>query len=243
MNVQQYQAWETGPPAMQTYRELALELSPTRLLTCSDADRAQVARVVGRPVSAAQVRDAVQAAATQGAAEGRAVARALRPPRSAQTVQTFASVFNVPPTFVPNWRPATGVRWRDLGELVAIRLEAAASILVGGHMRFYCWGSAAHCSECPGPPTYRACSSYRGSYRICLGQPWWEWWRDGQRGFMASTLLHEALHIYFRLEHHKATIGRPSVSNMYCYDTLVALMSGRAPKPGDRERCAHGRTP
>ena len=60
---------------------------------------------------------------------------------------------------------------------------------------------------------------------------------------MASTLLHEALHIYFRLEHHKATIGRPSVSNMYCYDTLVALMSGRAPKPDDADRCAQGRTP
>jgi hypothetical protein len=198
---------------------------------------------VGRPVSAADVRNAVQAAATQGASDARAAARALRAPRSPQTVQTFTNVFNVPPTFVPDWRPAARVRWRDLGELVAIRLEAAAGILVGGHMRFFCWGSAAHCPECPGAPTYRACSSYRGSYRICLGQEWWEWWRDGQRGFMASTLLHEALHIYFRLEHHKATVGRPSVNNMYCYDTLVALLNGRAPKPDDRERCGRGRTP
>jgi hypothetical protein len=54
---------------------------------------------------------------------------------------------------------------------------------------------------------------------------------------MASTLLHEALHIYFRLEHHRATIGRPSVNNVYCYDTLVALLNRRAPKPCDRENC------
>ena len=65
--------------------------------------------------------------------------------------------------------------------------------------------------------------------------------RDVKRGFMASTLLHEALHVYFRLEHHKAAVGRPSVNNVYCYDTLVALLIGRTPKPDDRENCARGR--
>jgi hypothetical protein len=60
---------------------------------------------------------------------------------------------------------------------------------------------------------------------------------------MASTLLHEALHVYFVLEHHKAAIGRPSVNNVYCYDTLVALQHGRAPKPGDRDKCRLGRRP
>jgi hypothetical protein len=60
---------------------------------------------------------------------------------------------------------------------------------------------------------------------------------------MASTLLHEGLHVYFRLQHGKATIGRPSVSNVYCYDALVALYHRRAPKPGDREKCRHGRQP
>ena len=60
---------------------------------------------------------------------------------------------------------------------------------------------------------------------------------------MASTLLHEALHVYFVLEHHKAAIGRPSVNNVYCYDTLVALQHRRAPKPGDRDKCRLGRRP
>jgi hypothetical protein len=228
------------PPEAHAEREL----SATRLLSCSDPERARVAAVLGRPVSAAEIRAAVHAAATRGAREGRATARALRAtPRTARTSQLFQSVFSVPPTFVPAWRPANA-SWRDLGDLVALRLERAAGILLGGHVRFFCWGSATHCPECTGDPTsYRACSSYRGGYHICIGQPWWRWLQQGRHGFMASTLLHEALHVYFVLEHHKAAVGRPSVNNVYCYDTLVALQHGRAPKPGDRDKCRLGRRP
>ena len=93
---------------------------------------------------------------------------------------------------MPAWRPVNA-SWRDLGGLVALRLERAAAILVGGHVRFFCWGSAAHCRECTGDPTsYRAWSSHRGRYHN---------------------------------------------------DTLVALQHGRAPKPGDREKCRLGRRP
>ena len=56
-------------------------------------------------------------------------------------------------------------------------------------------------------------------------------------GWMASTLLHEALHIHFVLSHRTVTMGRPSVNNMYCYDTLVARFHGRMPKPGDEDGC------
>jgi hypothetical protein len=224
--------------------ELERQLSPTRLLSCSPPERARVAAVVGRPVSAGEVRRAVGGAVAQATREARATARLLRMrPRSARTTQVFRAVFNVPPTFVPRWRPANAT-WRDLGDLVALRLERAAGILTGGHMRLFCWGSVAHCPECTQPPTaYRACSSYRGRYHICIGQEWWRWFRQRRRGFMASTLLHEALHIYFRLEHHRAAIGRPSVNNVHCYDTLVALLHRRAPKPGDRDRCRLGRRP
>jgi hypothetical protein len=224
--------------------ELERQLSPTRLFSCTDAERSQVRAVVGRPVTSLQLRTAVRTAIAQAVREARASARALRArPRTAHTTQAFRSVFNVPPTFTPSWRPANA-SWRDHGDLVALRLERAANILTGGHMRFFCWGSVAHCPECTRPPTtYRACSSYRGRYHICLGSEWWRWWRVGRRGFMASTLLHEALHIYFRLEHHRAAIGRPSVNNVYCYDTLVALLHRRAPKPGDRDNCRRGRVP
>lgn len=225
-------------PELEWEQELERQLSPTREFSCTNAERVHVQGVVGRPVTHAELRRAVTSAVVQAQGEARAAASALRTrPRSTRTSQVFRDVFNVPPTFVPAWRPADA-SWRDLGELVALRLERASRILAGGHMHFFCWGSVARCPECTDPPTkYRACSSYRGRYHICIGSHWWEWFRDGRRGFMASTLLHEALHIYFRLEHHRATIGRPSVNNVYCYDTLVALLNRRAPKPCDRENC------
>ena len=210
--------------------------------SCTNAERAQVQAVLGRVVTVAELRRAVGTAVAQAQRDAMTASRALRArPRSVRTSRIFRSIFNVPPTFVPAWRPGNA-SWRDLGELVALRIENGSRILGGGYMHFFCWGSAAHCPECTEPPaSYRACSSYQGRHHICLGREWWEWYRDGHRGFMASTLLHEAMHIYFRLEHHKATVGRPSVNNMYCYDTLVAILNGRTPKPGDRDKCARGR--
>ena len=229
---------QRGPVRMD---ESEAELSPTRLFSCTAPELARVTAAVGRNVTAAEARRAVGGAMSLARREATAVARALRAPvRSSATTRAFRSVFNVPPTFVPNWRPANAT-WRDLGDLVAIRIDNAARILVGGHMRVFCWGSAARCPECTRLPTkYVACSSYRGRYHICLGQKWWQWYRDGQRGFIASTLMHESLHIYFRLEHQKATVGRPSASNIFCYETLIALMMGRSLKPGLRDRCRTG---
>jgi hypothetical protein len=227
-------------------RELELGTHLAQPLTsgfsCTNAERAQVRTVLGRAVTVAELRRAVGTAVVQAQHDARAASRALRArPRSVRTSRIFRSIFNVPPTFVPAWRPRNA-SWPDLGALVALRIENGSRILGGGYMHFFCWGSAARCPECNEPPSsYRACSSYRGRHHICLGREWWKWYRDGHGGFMASTLLHEAMHIYFRLEHHKATVGRPSVNNMYCYDILVAILSGRAPKPGDRNKCARGR--
>ncbi len=210
--------------------------------SCTNAERAQVQAVLGRAVTVAELRRAVGTAVAQAQRDAMAASRALRArPRSVRTSRIFRSIFNVPPTFVPAWRPGNA-SWPDLGALVALRIDNGSRILGGGYMHFFCWGSAAHCPECTEPPSsYRACSSYRGRHHICLGREWWEWYRDGHGDFMASTLLHEAMHIYFRLEHHKATVGRPSVNNMYCYDTIVAILNGRTPKPGDRNKCARGR--
>ena len=230
---------------LELEEELEAQLSPTRLFSCSAPERARVAAVVGRPgVTVAQLGNIVSGAIAQARADGGRAIRLLRArPRSARTTAAFRGVFNVPPTFVPAWRTPNS-RWRDLGELVALRLERASAILGGGHLRLFCVGAPGHCSECPDPWTgYTACSSYRGSYRICLGWQWWRWHREGRRWFMAGTMLHEGLHIYFRLEHHRATIGRPSVNNVYCYPLLVGRLNGRPDKPLDRDECRAGRRP
>ena len=225
-------------------KEYEQELSPTRLFSCTGAELAQVRAVVGRDLSAAEARAALDAAVHQARREATAAARALRShPRSAKTTSTFRGVFNVPPTFVPDWRPADA-RWHDLGELVGIRIDNAARILAGGYMRYFCWGSAAHCPQCQeSPPSYRACSSSENRYHICLGEEWWQWHRARRRGHMASTLLHEAFHIYFSYEHVPADrrrVRRPTVGSIYCYDVLVARLHGCSPKPKDEERCKEG---
>jgi hypothetical protein len=219
------------------------QLSPTRLFTCSDADRTRVNGVLGRTATNAQLRNAVAGAITLARADaGRAIRLLRARPRTARTTATYRGVFNVPPTFVPDWRPSNA-RWRDHGELVALRLERAAAILGGGHMHLFCAGTTAHCPECTGAWTsYSACSSYRGRYLICLGSNWWLWHRQGRRSFMAGTMLHEALHVYFKLEHHRAAVGRPSANNVHCYPLLVGRLNGRPDKPLDVRMCRRGRT-
>jgi hypothetical protein len=238
-------------PALAAHAEGELEslLSPTRLFACSQGDRNAIAGVVGRAVTNAQVRSAINAAIRQATGEARAVARALRQrPREKRTTILFRRVFNVPPTFVPTWRTANS-SWRDLGELVALRLERAAGNLDSGYTRYFCLGCDATDRACTTPHHPVAADRHR----LWLGRGWWRWWRDSRtgtaadrrrlRGWMASTLLHEALHIHFVLSHHTTRVGRPSISNIYCYDTLVAIFHRREPKPEDAIRCKTGYRP
>jgi hypothetical protein len=98
-------------------------------------------------------------------------------PRAARTRNLFCEAFGTTPEFVPAWRPANA-KWIDRGDLVAIRLYDAAKILDGWWIHYYCWGDPRHCLECTRqPPTYFACSSFKGRYVICLGQAFWKAWQ------------------------------------------------------------------
>lgn len=132
--------------------ELEAQISPTRLFSCSAPERARVAAVVGRPgVTVAQLGNIVSGAIAQARADaGRAIRLLRARPRSARTTAAFRGVFNVPPTFVPAWRTPNS-RWRDLGELVALRLERASAILGGGHLRLFCVGAPRALLRVPGP--------------------------------------------------------------------------------------------
>ena len=199
---------------------------PVRSFGCTDAELAEVRKVVGRPVSAAAVRGAVAAAAGRAVTLARVAAAALEvSPRSTRVRTIFCESFGVAPEFVPLWRatlPGT-VRWRDLGELVAIRLRSAAGILDGGFIRYFCWGSPAECRrECSDPSGYFACSSFQGRYIICLGRHFWLAFRDGDTATLASTLLHEALHIYYRRT--VSDVGRSGNAN--CSERFVIRFHG-----------------
>ena len=214
-------------PAARTRRRV-------RHFTCDAADIAQIEDWLQMSIPVAALRSGLETALARSVPQALRAAHALRAsPRSARTKQLFREAFGVAPETIPRWRTARAT-WRDLGELVAIRLARAAEILNGMSIQYFCRGSQAHCSECTDPPTaYRACSSYRGHYLLCLGQQFWLWWRDQNYNSMASTLLHEALHIYFS----RTVAHERRFNNANCYQLFVSRFNGIAPSQCVRERC------
>ena len=213
---------------------LAAPAARVRFFTCSSAERRQVERVAGRSVTEAELKTAVQAAAERAVEWTSKAAQALQQsPRVERTRQLFFEAFATNPETVPGWRPA-GASWNDLGGLIAIRLSRAAKIIEGGWIKYFCWGSQAHCPECTRNPTrYIACSSFRGRYLICLGEHFWKMWRDGNTVGMASNFLHEALHIYFgRTVGHSGSIGNAS-----CYQRFVHRFNNLPLEPFRAQRC------
>ncbi|HEY0078669.1 MAG TPA: hypothetical protein VGB73_08485 [Pyrinomonadaceae bacterium] len=201
-----------------------------RSLACSPTDLSTVQGIVGRPVTVDDIRAAIERAVERGVSSAQNAARALRQsPRQANTLRAFQEAFGVTPETVPRWRNSSD-RWKDLGELVAQRLESAARILGGGSIRYYCW-------TCPypgwNPRTMRAGAPSNGRYEICLGQPFFESWRDRMYSLMAGSLLHEALHIYFpRTVEHEKRVG-----NSHCFQVFVALYNRHPLYRCKREQC------
>jgi hypothetical protein len=205
-----------------------------RTFTCSAADSTNVETVLGRAPLAGELQAAVERAAKLAVQLGTDGASALRAsPRTAATNRFFQEAFSVSPDFVPPRRPA-GATWRDLGELVAIRLSNAVRILEGGFIRYFCWGNPTHCPECPDdPPGYFACSSFGIRYVICIGTAFWRVYAAGDFDTMASTLLHEALHIYFGTT--VTDDGRTGNAN--CYERFVIRLAGRFLHPATAANC------
>ena len=110
---------------------------------------------------------------------------------------------------------------RDFGDLIATRLESAAKIIDGGWIKYNCFESTAHCPECT--PSYWACSSFKGKYIICLGRDFWKAWSLRDFDGMATTLIHEALHIYFG----RAVTDSGSSGNANCYERFLLAANGR----------------
>lgn len=196
--------------------------NPVRHFTCSDDDRKKIEQVVGKPVSMEELRAAVGTAVGKAVSlTSKAILDLEKSPRSAKTNTLFREIFGTFPEFVPKWR-ASGASWKDRGELVALRLKRAAGILATGQIQYYCWG-------CPGgdraPTTYEACNYPIGKYIIGFGKGFWENLKNpAAYYYMAMTLLHETLHIYYSsiiLSNHEGTYG-----NANCYQRFVSEMNG-----------------
>jgi hypothetical protein len=206
-----------------------------RFFVCNSADRANINNAISMSVIPGALRSAVDTASDKAAAWAyNAVALLRMSPRSADTRSAFRDAFGANPEWVPPWFATLGARWIDFGDLIAQRLQRGADILSEGWIQYYCWGSPTRCPECTNPPsTYYACSSYLGRYLICLGRHFWELWAARNTGDMATTLLHEALHIYFRT----TVAHRGRQGNAACYEKFIYEINGHPIHPETAAAC------
>jgi hypothetical protein len=208
--------------------------------TCMPIEQALVATTLGKAFPVAALREVVNSSAARAVMLAGTAASSLDiANRTAASRMAFCSSFGVLPDFVPAWRATLPGRmnWRDLGELIAIRLRKAAGILNGGCIRYFCWGNRVYCPDCTDPPQkYVACSSWKGRYGICIGPSFWKRWLARNETSNDLTLLHECLHIVFQrfvgdkfYDKQQTVLNRP-IANAYCYTKFVACIN-RLPVP------------
>jgi len=193
---------------------------------CSATEQSAIEQALQMSVAPGALRKALEDAATEAIAAIRHASGTLQvSPRSDRTRRLFKEAFGTTPEFVPTWRTKSA-KWIDRGDLVAMRLNAVARLLSSGWIRYFCWGDPTRCPECSSkPPNYFACSSWGKRYVICLGRAFWNAWKDRDTSTMASTLIHESLHIYFGKLIAHGEKGRYGSSD--CYERFVMRIGDR----------------
>ena len=205
-----------------------------RRFVCTAADRTAIGAALGlkdahgnaRAATDAQVRTIIRDSLRRAVVLITRAAAPLRRPRATgadgeQMRLRFRDAFGTAPEFVPTWRPA-GQTW-DRGAVVRERLRCAAKIMSEGDIEFVAWGPL----SCPfaaewGPGVW-AWVEY-GKYRICLGARFWQASREGDVNGLATTMLHEALHVYFdTIRHH---LERGPYNTAGCYERYVLVANG-----------------
>ena len=202
-------------------------------LVCTDADMAAIGAEMGkgRALVIREVRTAIEDAATHAV---RLIERAesqLKKPRATGQAgdamrERFRDAFGRNPEFVPDFRPA-GQTW-DIGAVVRERLRCAAKIMSEGDIESVAWGPG----SCPfGRWAGRPWAIVQaGRYRMCLGQTFWEAAGHADFAGMATTILHECLHIYFDTIRHR--LERWAFNTAACYERYVLVCNG-IPVPDD----------
>jgi hypothetical protein len=200
-----------------------------RKLICTDADLAAIGAEMGkgRGLVIREVRIAIEDAARRAVVLIERAESQLKKPRATGQAgdamrQRFRDAFGTAPEFIPTWRPA-GQTW-DVGGVVRERLRCAAKIMSEGHIEFVAWGPL----SCPFAVDWSDepwAAVLGGRSRICLGQAFWQAAGRVDTEGMATTLLHECLHIFFDTMHHER-LERWPFNTTTCYERYVLLCSG-----------------
>lgn len=206
-----------------------------RKLICTDADLEAIGREMGkgRGLVIREVRTEIEDAVRRARVLIERAESQLKFPRATGQAgdamrERFRDAFGTAPEFVPTWRPA-GEKW-DLGAVVRERLRCAAKIMSEGHIEWVAWGPL----SCPFAfdwATEPWAVVHRGRFRICLGQTFWQAAGKADSEGMATTLLHECLHIFFdTMRTHR--LEKWAFNTTSCFERYVLLCSG-IPIPAD----------
>jgi hypothetical protein len=206
-----------------------------RRLICTDADLEAIGAEMGkgRGLVIREVRTALEEAVRRAMVLIERAESQLKKPRATMQAgdamrERFRDAFGTTPEFIPAWRPA-GQTW-DVGGVVRERLRCASRIMSRGDIEFVAWGPG----SCPFAfdwATRPWAVVQGGRRRICLGQTFWNAAGRVDTEGMATTLLHECLHIYFHTMHHHG-LERWAFNTPTCYERYVLLCSG-IPIPAD----------
>lgn len=206
-----------------------------RKLICTEADLAAIGAEMGkgRALVIREVRTAIEDAMRRARVLIERAESQLKFPRATGQAgdamrERFRDAFGTNPEFVPTWRPA-GEKW-DIGAVVRERLRCAAKIMSEGHIEWVAWGPL----SCPFAVDWTDepwAAVLGGQSRICLGQTFWQAAGKADSSGMATTLLHECLHIFFDTMHHER-LERWAFNTTTCYERYVLLCSG-IPIPED----------
>lgn len=196
-------------------------VSRVNSFTCSASDLLKIKGIVGKTVSAQDLKFGLERAIERAITLSTQTARALdQNPRDPKTRALFREIFGPTPEYVPGWR-SPGAPWKDRGALVSLRLKSVIKYLGSGKIRYYCWG-------CPGgdvdPMKYAACNYPVGSPIIGLGKLFWEDWAANGFDRMGMVLVHEVLHMIYPTTITKLHKGR--FGNAYCYQRFVPELIG-----------------
>lgn len=199
-----------------------------RKLICPDADLAAIGVETGkgRDLVIREVRIAIEDAVRRAMVLIERAESQLKRPRATGRAgdamrQRFRDAFGTAPEFVPTWRPA-GQTW-DVGGVVRERLRCAAKAMSEGDIEFVAWGPG----SCPFAfdwATRPWAVVQGGRFRICLGQTFWQAAGRADTEGMATTLLHECLHIFFDTIRHR--LEKWAYNTATCYERYVLLCSG-----------------
>ena len=166
--------------------------------------------------------------------------RLQRGNRTDQTKVLFQRIFRVSPGFAPTWLRQTATI-KDRGDVVSVRCGQVADLLASGRLRFFCTINSTNCPDCGNDNSDFACSSWGDHNVVCLGAPFWDDIRSGNRASTLSTLMHEPFHIYFG--RYVTEHGRPSgesvgkFGGINCIVQFVFQINRRTPPQRVTNRC------